>query len=103
MTVPFNSLNSTTRLAYTTSAGTANIAPASLLNIVNPDTANIVIVSAGYSNVTANLTAGVGTVIAPASTAQLTFNTNGANATTMFVSVIGGSTSGNIYITPGSL
>ena len=102
MTVPFQSLNSTVKLAYTTAAGNTSVRPASVLNIVNPDTANVVIVSAGYSNVIANLTAGTGTVIAPSSTAQLAFNTVGTTGN-IYISVAGASTSGNIYITPGSL
>ena len=100
MTVPFHSTNSTTKLAYTTAAGNVQIASSQLLNIVNPDTANVVYVSAGYANVTA--AAGVGTAVAPNGTAQLLFQTTGATGN-IYVSVIGGSPSGNIYITPGSL
>ena len=102
MTVPFQSTNSTIRLAYTTTPGNTTVASAQILNVVNTDTANVVYVAAGYANTVANATTGVGSVVGPMSTAQLKFNTTGASGN-IYISVVGGSSSGNVYITPGSL
>ena len=103
MSVPFISTNSTTTIAYTTNAGhTQLIAAPQILNIVNPDMANVVIVNASVANVAANLVTGAGTVVGPASTAQLKFNTLGATGP-FYISVIGKSPAGNVYLSTGSI
>jgi hypothetical protein len=100
---PFFSSNSTYTVAYSTTPGSLSLAPSAVLNILNLDSANVVFVSAGYGNVTANVTTGVGTAIAAKDTVQLQFPVNSVpgNAV-LYVSVAGVSSSGNVYVTPGN-
>lgn len=75
--------------------------------VVNPDTANVVVVNFGFTDgdvdavVPTNNDNGRGTVIAPASQIVLSVP-QCAYAAQVYVSVAGDSATGNVYITPGA-
>ena len=75
--------------------------------VVNPDTANVVVVNFGFADgdvdaiVPTNGSNGRGTVIAPSSQVILSVP-QCAYAAQVFVSVAGVSGTGNVYLTPGA-
>ena len=75
--------------------------------VVNPDTANVVVVNFGFTDgdvdaiVTTSGDNGRGTVIGPASQIVLEVP-QCAFSSTVYVSVAGASPTGNVYLTPGA-
>lgn len=83
------------------------VAGATQFLVVNPDTANVIVVNFGFTDgdteavVPTSGANGKGTVIAPAS--QVVLNVpQCAHSATVWISVAGDSATGNVYITPGA-
>lgn len=82
---------------------------ATALLVLNPDTANVVVVNVSFNPLDTNAvvpiaggTEGVGTVVGPNQQIVLHIPQAAYNGT-MYVSVAGDSATGNVYITPGAI
>lgn len=113
MNYPFIPTGASGVIAYaddSTSTSTA-IEPGSnglpnALFVVNPDTANVVVVNTGLSDLDTDAIVptsdfnGLGVVVGPQSSALIRLNTEYVQGN-IYVSVAGVSSTGNVYITPG--
>lgn len=109
MTTQFTPAGASIVLTYAddSTETSTEVAGAAQFLVVNPDTANVIVVNFGFTNgdtdavVPTSGANGKGTVIAPAS--QVVLNVpQAAYASTVWISVAGNSATGNVYITPGA-
>ena len=109
MTTSFTPAGRSIILSYTddSTETSTEVAGATSFLVVNPDTANVVVVNFGFTNndtdavIPTSGANGKGTVIAPAS--QIVLNVpQCANSATVWISVAGDSATGNVFITPGA-
>lgn len=109
MTTSFTPSGASIVLTYTDDSTEAStqVTGATQFLVVNPDTANVVVVNFGFTDggtdavVPTSGANGKGTVIAPAS--QVVLNVpQAAYNSTVWISVAGDSATGNVYITPGA-
>lgn len=113
MTIPFRAQGASAKIAYaddSTDTATELVhgsfgAPNSLY-IVNPDTANVVVVSYGFNSLNHNAIVptsgfnGEGVVVGPNSSVQVLVDSKYQTAS-LWISVAGVSGTGNVYVTPG--
>lgn len=109
MTTSFTPVGPSIVLTYTDDSTEAStqVSGATQFLVVNPDTANVVVVNFGFTNgdtdavVPTSGANGKGTVVGPAS--QVVLNVpQCAHSATVWISVAGDSATGNVYITPGA-
>jgi hypothetical protein len=114
MTAPVQIVGQSAKIAYADDSTEVSIAfdqPApTALMIYNADTANVVVVNAGFVDgdvdaiVPTSDQNGVGLVVGPAETQILMLSsTRGSESGNLYVSVAGDSATGNVYITPVTL
>lgn len=112
MSVAFNPTGGSMVIAYVDDSTEVSLAitqPAPThLAVVNPDTANVIVVNAGFVDgdvdaiVPTSDQNGVGLVVGPGDTAYFALaSTRGSESGNLYISVAGVSASGNVYITPG--
>ena len=114
MSVPFSPVGNSIKAPYaddsTDTAITIEPGSAGLPNVlycVNPDTPNVVVVNAGFNALDHNAVVptsgadGQGVVILPSGTAMIHLPQVPYVTGNLYVSVAGGTASGNVYITPG--
>lgn len=109
MTTSFSPAGRSIVLAYAddSTESSTEVAGAASFLVVNPDAANVVVVSVGFTNgdtdavVPTSGANGKGTVIGPRQ--QVVLNVpQAAYSATAWISVAGVSPTGNVYITPGA-
>lgn len=114
MTAPVQVVGASAKIAYADDSTEVSLAldqpaPTGLM-IVNEDSANVVVVAAGFSDADVRAIVptsdqnGVGLVVGPLETQILMFSsTRGSENGNLYVSVAGVSATGNVYVTPVSL